>query len=108
MENRINIGELDTKVEVLSCVISLDGEGAKTYTFTQHSQPFAKVERRLDEAVANYNLDEGDSVELTMYKIASLDTSWRVKIGSRTYEIVAIDQISRVSPLCIISLKGID
>ena len=108
MENRINIGELDTKVTLLQCVISYNTQSAKKYTFTEHSKVFAKVERSVSENVTNTNLEEGQEISLTIYKVSCLTTRWRVVVGGRTYSVSGIDPISRVSPLCIVSLHAVD
>jgi len=108
MENKINIGELDTKVLLRSCVISYGKQGAKKYTFQDHSEVFAKVEREVAENVTNTNLEEGQEITLTIYKVASLTTRWRVVVEGRTYEISGIDPISRVSPLCHLTLHAVD
>jgi len=107
MEGKFNIGSLDTLVTIKQCVISQGAQGAKSYTFTEHSQVYANVDRRVDEQVSIGNLEEGQYIDLTIYKIAALTTRWRVVVEGRTYEITAIDPISRVSPLCTLSLHEI-
>lgn len=108
MENKINIGELDTKVLLRSCTISYGKQGAKKYTFQDYSEVFAKVEREVAENVTNTNLEEGQEITLTIYKVKSLTTRWRVVVEGRTYEISGIDPISRVSPLCHLTLHAVD
>lgn len=108
MENSINIGSLDTKVVMLECVIARNSEGSKYFTFTEHSEVWANVDRSVSEQVSVGNLEEGQYINLTIYKIAGLTTRWRVEVESRIYEITAIDPVSRVSPLCILSLHAID
>lgn len=108
MENKINIGELDTKVTLLQCVITSNSQGAKKYTFTEHSKVFAKVDRSVSESVTNTNLEQGVDISLTIYKVAGLTTRWRVAIEGNTYAITGIDPISRVSPLCILSLSIVE
>ena len=108
MENRINIGELDTKVTLLSCTISKQSQGAKKYTFAVHSEVYAKVDRNVSEAVSNTNLEEGQYIQLTIYKVEGLTTRWRVMVEGRTYEVTGIDPISRVSPLCTLSIHAVD
>lgn len=107
MENRINIGELDTKVALLQCVISRNTEAAKKYTFTEHSKVFAKVDLNVSEAVTNTNLEQGQDIALTIYKVADLTTRWRVDIAGKQYAITAIDPVSRISPLCILTIHAV-
>ena len=104
MENRINVGDLDTKVLLRSCVITYGAQGAKKYTFQDHSEVYAKVERNVSEAVTNTNLEEGVDLTLTLYKVGELTTRWRVVIDGKTYAITGIDPISRVSPFCQLSV----
>ena len=108
MENRINIGELDTKVTLLRCDISYNQQSAKKYSFTEHSKVFAKVDRSVSESVTNTNLEEGQDIALTIYKVSGLTTRWRVVVEGRTYAIPGIDTISRVSPLCILTIHAVD
>ena len=103
MENRINIGELDTKVTLLRCDISYNQQSAKKY-----SKVFAKVDRSVSESVTNTNLEEGQDIALTIYKVSGLTTRWRVVVEGRTYAITGIDTISRVSPLCILTIHAVD
>ena len=100
MENRINFGELDTLVLLRSCVITYGTQGAKKYTFQDYERVYAKVDRNVAENVTNTNLEEGQEITLTIYKVKALTTRWRVVVEGRSYEITGIDPISRVSPLC--------
>lgn len=108
MEIRENIGELDTLVTVQSCVISTGAHGQKMYDFTDHSKVWAKVDRTTDEIIGNQNLEEGQSLTVTMYKIKELTSRWRLVIGGKPYAITGTDPISRFSPLCRITLTAID
>ena len=108
MENRINIGELDTKVLLRSCEISYGKQGAKKYTFKDYAEVYAKVDRNVSENVTNTNLEEGQEITLTIYKVKALTTRWRVVVEGRSYEITGIDPISRVSPLCHLTLHAVD
>lgn len=108
MENKINIGELDTLVSLLKGEVTTGAQGNKRFEFSEHSRVWAKVERNINEMVANSNLEEGNVIELTVYKVRDLDRNWRVIVDGLPYEITAISPISRVSPLCVLSLKGID
>lgn len=108
MENNINIGELDTLVTLQKGVVTTGAQGNKRLEFSDHSRVWAKVERNINEMVANSNLEEGNVIELTCYKVKDLDRNWRVLVDGLPYEITAIDPVSRVSPLNILSLRGID
>lgn len=107
MENQVNIGELDTLVTVRQCVITQGDQGAKKYTFSDYGKVYAKVERNVSESVSNTNLEEGQYIQLTIYKIQELTTRWRVVVSNRDYEITGIDPISRVSPLCVLTIHAV-
>ena len=108
MENRINFGELDTKVLLQSCEISYGTQGAKKYTFRNYAEVFAKVDRNVSESVTNTNLEEGVDITLTIYKVMALTTRWRVVLDGKAYAITGIDPISRVSPLCHVSISIVE
>lgn len=108
MENQVNIGELDTLVSVCSCVITTGDEGQKQFNYSHFLDVYAKVERNVNETVANTNLEEGDYVQLTIYKIPQLATCWRIILDGRDYEITGIDPISRISPVCTLSIHSIN
>ena len=108
MESKVNIGEMDTLVTIQSAVITQGAQGNKKTEYSKHSRVWAKVERSISEMVGNGNLDEANSVELTCYKIQGLTVRWRVIIDGLPYEVTAIDPISRISPLNILTLKAID
>ena len=107
MENKVNIGELDTLVTVQECTITRGTQGQKVTTYTKVGDFFAKVDESIDEGVANDNLEQGQQIRLSLYKIAGLRTSWQVVVAGTTYEIVAVDPISRWSPLCVLTLRTI-
>ena len=107
MENRINIGELDTLVTVMRCTQATGTQGEKQFVFTRYGDVYAKVDRSVNETIANTNLEEGDYVELTIYKIRELTTRWQIVLRGRSYEITGIDPVSRVSPLCVLSIHAI-
>lgn len=108
MENRINIGLMDTLVLLRSCTITYGAQGAKKYVFEDYDRVFAQVDRNVSESVTNTNLEEGQEITLTIYKVAPLTTRWRVVVEGRTYEITGIDPISRVSPVCHLTLHAVD
>ena len=108
MENRINIGELDTKVLLRSCEITYGAQGAKKYTFQDYAEVFAKVDRNVSESVTNTNLEQGVDITLTIYKVMALTTRWRVVLDGKAYEITGIDPISRVSPFCHLTLNIVE
>lgn len=108
MELTVNIGELDTLVTIQKGVIVRGPQGDKRLEYNDHSRVWAKVERNVNEMVTNDNLEESNSIELTVYKIPGLDRNWRVVVDGIPYDITGIDPISRVSPLNVLSLRGID
>lgn len=108
MEIKANIGELDTLVTVQTCHIGRGDQGQKTYTFRDHSKVWAKVDHTSDETIGNFNLEDGQSLQLTMYKITGFDTRWRVVVDGKPYEVRAIDRISRFSPLFIVTVSAVD
>lgn len=108
MDLIVNIGELDTLVTVQKCTIARGPQGDKRMVYEDHSRVWAKVERTVSEMVSNANLEEGNTIELTCYKISGLDRNWRVLVDDVPYSITAIDPISRISPLNILTLQGID
>ena len=108
MENRINIGELDTLVMLRSCEITYGSQGAKKYTFRDYAEVYAKVDRNVSESVTNTNLEQGVDITLTIYKVAALTTRWRVVLDGKAYEITGIDPISRVSPLYHLNLSIVE
>ena len=107
MENRINFGELDTLVTVRKGMQTTGTQGEKKFTYTFFRDVYAKVESNVNESVSDTNLEQGDYVQLTIHKIPELTTRWQVALHGRNYEITGIDPVSRVSPLCILSLHAI-
>ena len=108
MENKINFGELDTLVLLRSCIITYGTQGAKKYTFQDYERVYAKVDRNVSESVTNTNLEQGVDITLTIYKVAALTTRWRVVLDGKAYEITGIDPISRISPLCHLTLNIVE
>lgn len=108
MENLINIGELDTLVTLFAPTAGRGSEGEKYSTYTVHSEVFAKVDRDTVDSLAYDNFDGRDSVNLSIYKVREMSTRWQVGIEGKRYEILSIDQISRVSPLCTLSLQSVE
>lgn len=108
MENKINIGELDTLVTLFAPTAGIGSEGEKYSTYTAHSKVFAKVDRDTVDSLAYDNFDGRDSVSLSIYKVRNMNTRWQVGIEGKRYEILSIDQVSRVSPICTLSLQSIE
>ncbi len=107
MENKFNIGTLDTLVTIQKCIITRGDEGDKRYTFTDFANVYANVDLRANEQVSEGNLEQGESITMTIYKIAELTTRWRVKYDGNLYEITGIDLLERVSPVCTLALHYI-
>ena len=108
MEEHVNIGGLDTLVTLRAVTIGRSKDGSKTNIFRDHGDVFAHIERRIDEQVNTGNLEEGEFIQLTIYKVPQLTTRWQVKIEGVSYGITAIDPISRLSPLCILTIHALD
>ena len=108
MESKFNIGEMDTLVTVNKVTQATGSQGEKKFTYTFFRDVYAKVERNVSEIVSNTNLEQGDYVQLTIHKIAELTTGWQIMLQGRTYEITGIDPISRVSPVCVLSIHSIN
>lgn len=108
MQNAINIGELDTRIVVDRYVETRGDESQLVKTWVEHSRPFAKVARQTSEMVSSGNLEEREILNVTIYKIPELNTRWRIKVEGQPYEISDIDHISRISPLCILTVHSID
>lgn len=108
MEDQVNIGGLDTLVTLRIVTIGQSRDGSKTYSFRDYSDVYAHIERRVDEQVNTGNLEEGEFIQLTIYKVPQLTTRWQVKIGDVSYEITAIDPISRLSQFCILTIHALD
>ena len=108
MENRINIGELDTRITVLQYTETRGDEGELIKTWVDHSKPYARVERETSEQISMGNLEERQVLTVTMYKIQEMTTRWRLVVDGQPYEISDIDPVSRISPLCHVTVHAID
>lgn len=104
----INQGLFDTKVTIQSVTEGRGSQGQRTVVYTLHSQPFASIERVVDETITDSNLEASQNLKLTTYKIDALTTRWRVLIGTKPYEIKSIDPIERASHFFILTLHAID
>ncbi len=107
MAGYFNIGEMDTLITVQSVVQTIGDRGQKKVTVTKHADVYAKVDRRTNEVVDDGNLEAGETVEVTMYKIPALTSRWQLVIAGVPYEIVSIDPISRLSNLNVITARTI-
>ena len=103
-----NTGDLDTLVTINRCVITMDSEGGKKYTFTKFRDVYANVDRRVSEQVNIGNLEGGDYIALTIYKIPELNSTWQVVVAGQQYEITDIDLGERLSPFCTLTLHAVD
>ena len=75
----INPGEFDTLVKIQSVTAGRGTQGQRTVSYVDHSTPFAKIERGVDETVQDGNLEASQNLTLTGYKIAAMTTpgaSW--------------------------------
>lgn len=102
-----DIGAMDTKVTLQSCVITRNEQGAKVETYAEYRKVWAKIDHSVDEQVAFDNLEAGHVIYLTIYKVAALTTRWRVIIDDAPWQITAIDTLDRLSPICKLTLQAI-
>lgn len=108
MENKLNIGEMDTLVQLVPMTQSTGDQGEKIWTAGTPRSVFAKLEASVDETIGDGNLEADRVVVATVYKVADLTTRWQVVANGQTFEIRSIDPISRVSPLCQLTLNSLD
>lgn len=108
MPDVYQIGDFDEMVTLRERVIATGDQGQKTYAWRDRSRVWAKVVRRASEMIDNGNLEDGNSLEIHIYKTPGLDTRWRVVVDGKPYEVRSVDMISRISPVCVLSLFAID
>lgn len=108
MENKLNIGEMDTLIQLVPMTQSTGAEGEKVWTAGTPRSVFAKLETSVDETIGDSNLEADRVMVATIYKVPDLNTRWRVTANGQTFEIRSIDPISRVSPLCQLTLNSLD
>ena len=108
METTIRIGELDTQVELQKMGQKIGSQGQKSWAIISRAIVWAKVERNVNEAIGDENLEANASLTVTIYKVSDLSTRWRVVVEGKTYEVRSIDPISRASLFCTLSLFAID
>ena len=108
MENKYNIGQMDTLVTLYVPQASLGSEGEKQSEYTVHSDVYAKVDFEVADQLDFDNYDGRESASMTIYKVSGMTTRWLVGISGKRYEILAIDNVSRVSPVCVVSIQSID
>lgn len=108
MADKWGIGDFDTLVTIRRRVTTLGDQGQKTAAWLDHSRVWAKVVRRVSEMIDYGNLEDGRSLEVTIYKIKGLDTRWQVVVDGKPYEIRSVDMVDRLSPVCVLSLFAID
>lgn len=107
MTSNADIGAMDTLVTLQSCTITTNERGAKDKTYADYRRVWGKIERSVDEQVSMGNLEAGNVIYLTIYKVAALDTRWQVVIAGTPWQITAIDNLERMSPLCRLTLQSI-
>lgn len=98
---------MDTLVTLQSCVITLNDIGAKVKTYADFRKVWAKIDHSVDEQVAYNNLEAGNVINATIYKVPELDTRWRVVVKGVAYNVTAVDAIDRISPICKLTLQAI-
>lgn len=108
MEIKLNIGEMDTLVQLVPMTQSKGTQGEKIWTPGTPRSVFAKLEASVDETIGDGNLGADRVVVATIYKVPDLTTRWRVVASGQTFEIRSVDPISRVSPICQLTLNSLD
>lgn len=103
-----DIGAMDTLVTIQRAILNTGARGQKDFTFEDFARVYAGINANTDEAINNENLEQGENITLTIYKIPQLTTRWRVLIMGKPYEIISINPISRTSPVCELGLSAID
>lgn len=103
-----NTGDLDTLVTINRCAISYGKDNAKKYSFVKFLDVYANVDRHISEQVNIGNLEGGDYIALTIYKIPEMDSTWQVVVKGQKYEITAVDLGDRLSPFCTLTLHAVD
>lgn len=108
MNDNRTIGGMDTLIELQRGVVETNGVGAKRYAFTHYSDVFARIEASDDESIQDDNLAEGARLSVTIYKVAELNTRWRVIIAGKPYQIDSIDRGLRTDVLCTLRVTSIN
>ncbi|MBO4657949.1 MAG: phage head closure protein [Bacteroidales bacterium] len=108
MTSNADIGAMDTLVTLQSCTITRNDQGAKDKTYADFRKVWAKIDHSVDEQVAYRNLEAGHVIYLTIYKVKELDTRWRVIIDGDAWQISAIDDMDRLSPVYRLTLEAIN
>jgi hypothetical protein len=98
---------MDTLVTVRKGVQFTGSQGEKKFIYSFYRNVYAKVERNVSETIADTNLEQGDYIQLTIHKIPELTTRWQIVLAGRDYEITGIDPISRISPVCVLTIHAI-
>lgn len=105
----ILIGDFDTLVTFQVPLRSNGTRGEVTMTYSDREPIWAKVERGIDEAVNNDNLEQTKNYQVTVYKseVEGLNTRWRVKIGQDIFEIRGVEPMDRMSLFCTMEVYSI-
>lgn len=108
MADKWGIGDFDELVTIQRPVAGIGDQGQKRRSWEDHSRVWAKVVRNISQMVDYGNLEDGRSLECHIYKIAGLDTRWRVVVDGNPCDITAVDNADRLSPVCVLSLRTIE
>ena len=103
-----NPGKLDKLITVLSVTPSRGAQGQKKVTTATYGRVYAHVEPVTDEMVSDDNLEASTTMAVTIYKIPSMTTRWKLLIDGVTYEITSIDRQDRLSNYYTVSVKTIE
>jgi head-tail adaptor len=94
----VNIGEFEEIVDLYDCITTKDPRGAKVEQYDWCCRQMAKVEVGATETDADFNVFSADTITITMYKVCSLTTRWRVRWHDGMYNIRSVDLGERMSP----------
>ena len=109
MDSRLsNIGQFTQAVTLVKCHIGRGSQGQKTVIEDGTIDALAYVSGTTDEVIDYSNLEAQRSLSVSLYKVSGMTTRWQVRICSKTYQITAIDPVSRYSPVCVLSVEAID
>lgn len=104
----INIGDFDTKVTFQEPTVTRGDQGERIQTWEDVVSPFVKVDRTVAENITDDNLESGRTLTLSCYKVAGMNTRWRVLIDGDPFGIANIEDQGRMSPFVILTLRAID
>ena len=107
MPVEVNIGSFDEIVELFSCFTTKDARGAKVESYTFAGMRLANVDLTSSETDADYNVVSERSITVTMHKVFSIDTRWRLRWRGHFYNIQSVRPVDRMSPFTIVTAEEV-